>query len=99
MVESATPLWDAARPKAYGLRVEQREVLLTTVFEARPDLREPSPMPTIWPAIAAVATTVMFVCSIFTPWAVAIGSVPIAAALIAWFWPKDRGAEGEPEID
>jgi cytochrome c oxidase subunit I len=99
VVTSATPLWDAERPKAYGLRVDDREVLLTTVFEARPDLREPSPMPTIWPAVAAAATTVMFVSSIFTPWAVLIGSVPVAAALIAWFWPKDRGAEGEPVID
>jgi cytochrome c oxidase subunit 1 len=40
----------------------------------------------------------MFVSSIFTPWAVVIGSVPVAAALIAWFWPK-RDHEGEPVIE
>ena len=99
IVQDATPLWRAERPVAYGLRVDDREKLLTTVLEARPDLREPSPMPTPWPLAAALATTVLFVCSIFTPWAVTIGSVPVWAALIAWFWPKDRGPEGEPVID
>jgi cytochrome c oxidase subunit 1 len=99
VVTSATPLWDPERPVTRGLRVEDREVLLTTVFEARPDLREPSPMPTLWPMIAALATTVLFVCSIFTPWAIVIGSVPVGVALIAWFWPKDRGPEGEPVVD
>jgi cytochrome c oxidase subunit I len=99
VVSSNTPLWDERRKFAYGLRVEQRETLLTTVLDGRPDLREPSPKPTIWPLVAAAATTVMFVSSIFTPWAVAIGSLPIGAALVAWFWPKDRGPEGEPEID
>lgn len=99
IVQDNTPLWREDRPVAYGLRVEDREALLTTVLEARPDVREPSPLPTLWPLIAALATTVMFISSIFTPWAVVIGSVPIAAALIAWFWPKDRGPEGEPVID
>jgi cytochrome c oxidase subunit 1 len=94
-----TPLWNEEQPVAYGLRVEDREEVLTTVIEAEPDLREPSPEPTPWPLIATIATTFMFVSSIFTPWAVVIGSVPVAAALIAWFWPKGRHHEGEPVID
>jgi cytochrome c oxidase subunit 1 len=93
------PLWREDQPVAYGLRVEDREVLLTTVVEAEPDLREPSPEPTIWPLIAAAATTVLFVSSIFSPWAVVIGSVPVAAALIAWFWPKSPPHSGEPVIE
>ena len=99
VVNDATPLWSPRREVAHGLRVEDREMLLTTVFEARPDLREPSPMPTLWPLIAAAATTVMFISSIFTPWAIVIGGIPVAAALIAWFWPKDRSHEGEPVVD
>jgi cytochrome c oxidase subunit 1 len=99
MVHDNTPLWREERPVVYGLRVEDRETLLTTVLEANPDVREPSPKPTLWPLIAALATTVMFISSIFTPWAVAIGSLPVGVALIAWFWPKDRGPEGEPVID
>jgi cytochrome c oxidase subunit I+III len=31
---------------------------------------------------------VFFVGSIFTPWAVVWGSIPIAIALIGWFWPS-----------
>ena len=39
-----TPLWDARDhlPVMTGLRVDEREVLLTTVIDAEPDLREPS---------------------------------------------------------
>ena len=94
-----TPLWNEEQPVAYGLRVETREELLTTVLDARPDVREPSPEPTIWPLVAAGATTVLFISSIFSPWAIVIGSVPVGAALIAWFWPKGRHHEGEPVID
>jgi cytochrome c oxidase subunit 1 len=98
-VESRTPLWDErdAIPVVYGLRVEQRELLLTTVMAAAPDVRDPSPEPSPWPLIAALATTVMFVCSIFSPWALLIGAVPPAFALIAWFWPKGP-PEAEPVI-
>jgi cytochrome c oxidase subunit I+III len=90
VVTSRTPLWDnrAALPVMTGLRVDDRELLLTTVMEARPDVREPSPEPTIWPLTASLAVTATFVSSIFTPWAVVLGTVPVAAALAAWFWPK-----------
>jgi cytochrome c oxidase subunit I len=99
IVSDHTPLWSAERPVAFGLRVEDREMLVTTVIEAIPDIREPSPKPSAWPLIAAAATTVMFVSSMFTPWAVVIGAVPVSAALIAWFWPKDMSHEGEPVIE
>jgi cytochrome c oxidase subunit I len=99
IVSDHTPMWSTERPVAFGLRVEDREMLVTTVIEAIPDIREPSPEPSAWPLIAAAATTVMFVSSIFTPWAVVIGAVPVTAALIAWFWPKDMSHEGEPVIE
>jgi len=100
VVASRTPLWDnrAALPVMTGLRVDDRELLLTTVMDARPDLREPSPLPSSWPLWAALSSTCMFISSIFTPWAVLIGSFPIAAALIAWFWPKGPLAP-EPVIE
>src|SRR5205085_703034 len=62
-VDSRTPLWDCGEklPVVHGLRVEDRELLLTTVMSARPDLREPSPEPSLWPFIATLAVTVMFV--------------------------------------
>jgi cytochrome c oxidase subunit I len=99
-VDSKTPLWDAGEkmPVAHGLRVEDRELLLTTVMDARPDVREPSAEPSAWPFIAALAMAVMFVCSIFSPWAVLFGAVPVAIALIAWFWPKSPTPDPEPTI-
>jgi len=100
-VASRTPLWDdPAGPKwMSGLRVDDKEMLLTTVVAARPDLREPVPEPTIWPFVSAVALTVLFVCSIFSPWAVVFGTIPLGVALIAWFWPKNAQPTPEPVIE
>jgi hypothetical protein len=73
-------------------------MLLTTVVAAAPDLREPVAEASLWPFIASCATGVLFVSSIFSPWAVAVGSIPAAIALIAWFWPKDLNRHPEPII-
>jgi len=100
VVSSRTPLWDNRNhlPVMTGLRADDRELLLTTVMDAVPDVREPSALPSIWPLWAALSTTCMFIASIFTPWAVVIGTFPIAAALIAWFWPKSP-LSPEPVIE
>ena len=60
----------------HGLRVDERELLLTSVISATPDLREPSAVPSIWPFISAVAVGVTFICSIFSPWALVFGADP-----------------------
>ena len=98
-LDSRAPLWDYGETMlvVHGLRVKSRELLLTTVMAATPDEREPSAEPSPWPLISAVAVTVMFVSSIFSPWAVLFGAVPAAIAIIAWFWPKCPPSE-EPEI-
>jgi len=46
--------------------------------------------PSIWPLLTALAVSAMFVGSIFTPWALVWGAVPIGAAVTGWFWPKRR---------
>jgi cytochrome c oxidase subunit 1 len=99
-VDSPTPLWDVGEKMSvvHGLRVEDRELLLTSVIDAKPDAREPSAEPSPWPFISTIAVTVMFVCSIFSPWAVVFGAVPIAIALTAWFWPKSPRPSAEPVI-
>jgi cytochrome c oxidase subunit I+III len=101
VVTSRTPLWDhrEALPVVTGLRVDDREQLLTTVIDALPDLREPVPLPAIWPLVGAIATTLLFVGSIFTPWAVVWGAIPVAVALTAWFWPKNPDPTPEPVIE
>jgi cytochrome c oxidase subunit 1 len=100
LVENRTPLWDAdgALPVVTGLRVDERETLLTTVVAATPDLREPIPESSPWPFIATIATAILFVASIFSPWAVAFGAIPVAIAMTAWFWPKEPKRTPEPVI-
>jgi hypothetical protein len=101
VVSSRTPLWDAGDklPVMSGLRVDEPEHLLTTAIDAVPSVREPSPKPTIWPLLAAVVTAITFVFTIFTPWAIVFGGVPIAVALTIWFWPKNLYIPPEPEIE
>jgi cytochrome c oxidase subunit 1 len=97
LVTSADPLWaePGALPVVAGLAVDDRQLLVTTVSEARADLRESSPEPSIWPLLAAIAVAVLFIGSIFTPWAVVWGAVPVTVALIGWFWPKGSREDEE----
>jgi cytochrome c oxidase subunit I+III len=97
VVTNREPLWAErnALPVVAGLAVNYRELLVTTLTDAAPDIRETSPTPSIWPLLAAIAVAITFVGSIFTPWAVVWGAIPIAATLTAWFWPK---SEPEDEI-
>ncbi|WP_314957656.1 cytochrome c oxidase subunit I [Bradyrhizobium cosmicum] len=96
-VDHREPLWsdtESLRVVA-GLSVERREVLLTSLAEADPQIREASPEPSIWPLLTALATTVFFICTIFTPWAVLWGTPPMAVALIGWFWPTGSREDEE----
>ncbi|TPM34597.1 cytochrome c oxidase subunit I [Mesorhizobium sp. B2-3-4] len=90
VVGSREPLWAEATalPVAAGLRVDRRELLITGVVEGIPEARESSVGNSIWPLWAALATTLTLVWSIFSPWAVVWGSIPVAVSLIGWFWPK-----------
>jgi cytochrome c oxidase subunit 1 len=75
-------------PVVTGLAVDRRQILVTTVAEGKPDIRERSPDPTIWPLVSAIFVGALFIGSIFTPWAVVWGALPVSVALILWFWPK-----------
>jgi cytochrome c oxidase subunit I+III len=94
VVDGSNPLWEASDllSVATGLRTDRRELVVTTLSTATPEAREASPRNSIWPLWTAIATSVMLIWSIFTPWAVVWGSIPVAVALIGWFWPK-----GTPE--
>jgi cytochrome c oxidase subunit 1 len=84
------------QPVVVGLRSDVRQVLVTKVLDAEPDHKSEFPEPTVWPLLAALATTALFIGSIFTPWAVVWGSIPVAVTLIGWFWPKRKQAEEHP---
>jgi cytochrome c oxidase subunit I+III len=96
VVGSANPLWDqvGSLNVASGLRTARRELVVTTITVAEPQARESSPRNSIWPLLTAIATSIMLIWSIFSPWAVVWGSIPIAITLIGWFWPA-----GTPEDD
>nr|WP_244492573.1 hypothetical protein [Aureimonas sp. AU22] len=49
--------------------------------------------PSIWPLVSALAVSAMFVGSIYTPWAIVAGTLPIAIALTVWFWPRRERAK------
>jgi len=89
-VQSRDPLWDerGELPVVSGLRVDTREILVTSAVTADPEMREHAPDPTLWPLIAAIVTSVILVASIYTPQALVWGAPPLAIALVAWLYPK-----------
>jgi cytochrome c oxidase subunit I+III len=93
VVEGRNALWDrsAAAPIVVGIRADTREVLVTDVMDAEPSNRADYPTPSIWPFCAAVVTSLFFIASVFTPWALPAFALPIAVTLIGWFWPKAPG--------
>jgi cytochrome c oxidase subunit 1 len=89
-VSGRDPLWHPQpdQPVVVGFRTSVREVLITHVLDAEPDHVYEFPPPSIWPFVSAVTVGIMFIGSIFTPWAVIYGSIPPTIALILWFWPR-----------
>jgi cytochrome c oxidase subunit I+III len=99
-VSGLTPLWESrdGLPFVTGLRVDRKEIVVTTGIDAEPDLREPVPENSIWPLIAAAFTTVMLIGSIFTPSAVVWGAIPVGVALVGWFYPRRVSAPLPGEV-
>jgi cytochrome c oxidase subunit 1 len=97
VVDGRAPLWEHPEglPAVEGLRTDVREVLITTMLDAEPDSRHRHPEPSVWPLLAANASTVLFVALIFTPWAFPIGIALLFLALLGWAWP--RGEEHREE--
>jgi cytochrome c oxidase subunit 1 len=92
VVHGSDPLWAAEREPVgvSGLAADAREVLVTSALRAQPESRPLFPDPTVWPFVSALATTVLFIGSVFTPWALVWASFPVALALIGWFWPSRK---------
>jgi cytochrome c oxidase subunit 1 len=93
VVASREPLWvrEADEPThVRGLSAQTREGLVTTVLDARPDVRYSYPMPTIWPLIAAITVVGWLFWSAMTPSGMFYGLIPPAIAFIAWYWPTQK---------
>jgi cytochrome c oxidase subunit I len=89
-VAGREPLWEnpPQQPVVVGLRDDARDVLVTHVLDAEPDHRLLFPAPSIWPFLNAITTTILFIWSIFTPWGVVYGALPLFVTMVGWFWPK-----------
>ena len=100
-VSGLEPLWESpgSQPVVVGLAADRREVLVTRVMDAEPDHREKFPEPSIWPFVSAVVLSLTYVGSIFTPWALVAGAVPIAISLTGWAWPRHGRTPSEIEHD
>ena len=88
VVSHGEPLWRNRDSCPAALGLTKREVLVTSAIDAVPQMREDSPPPDLWPLVSAIALTIAFIGSIFTPWAVVWGGALVGIALIGWFWPK-----------
>ncbi|MCD2324300.1 cbb3-type cytochrome c oxidase subunit I [Sphingomonas sp. IC-56] len=98
VVDSLTPMWTRkdGLHALTGLVTDRRQVLVTSVIDAEPEYRQKSPDPSIAPLLAAIAVTILFIGSIFTPWALVWGAVPVAIALTCWFWPQRARSQTGP---
>ncbi|MGF7147328.1 cytochrome c oxidase subunit 1 [Sphingomonas zeicaulis] len=98
VVADLVPLWTSREglPVLDGLATDRREVLVTSLIDATPRYRQNSVGPSIWPLVAAVAVAALFVGSIFTPWAIMWGALPVGIALTLWFWPTRPRATSGP---
>jgi cytochrome c oxidase subunit I+III len=101
VVEGRAPLWEQSGdlPVVTGLRTDVRDVLVTTLLDARPDSKHRHPIPSIWPLLAAIATTILFVTLIFTPWGAVVGTPLLLLALLGWGWPHGREKQEQQMVE
>jgi len=94
-VAGREPIWENPPDQAVvtGVREDIRQVLVTRALDAVPEHLTEFPAPTIWPFLASLAVTGLFIGSIFTPWAIVWGSIPLAITLTGWFWPTREETE------
>ena len=99
VVEGRDGLWDRSESAPVVRGLHYREVLLTSIVDATPQIRRSLPGPTIWPLLLALATTATFIGSCFTPWALPAGVVIISIAAIGWGWPKEAEENVELSLE
>ncbi|MFL5785853.1 MAG: cbb3-type cytochrome c oxidase subunit I [Bacteriovoracaceae bacterium] len=89
-VSGRTPMWEHPEgpDTVTGLRVDEREVLVTSIIEGEPEMLEHVPDPTLKPFYAAMVTSIVLISSIYTPWAIAWGAIPCAIVFVYWLYPN-----------
>lgn len=87
-VNGRDALWDQtdSTPVVEGLNTEKREVLNTTIMDARPEHRYELREDSIWPFVLALMMLMFFIGIIFNPWAFPAACVAAFVILSLWFW-------------
>jgi cytochrome c oxidase subunit 1 len=90
VVEGRYPLWDAtgANPHVVGLRDDRREVLVTTVLDAKPECISVLPGPSPWPLALAISVSVAFIGMLWSMVWVPVGFALTFLSMAAWHWPR-----------
>ncbi|HEY0368371.1 MAG TPA: cbb3-type cytochrome c oxidase subunit I, partial [Chthoniobacterales bacterium] len=86
------PLWENPEEQAVvvGLSREKREVLNTTIIDARAEHKYELAGDSIWPLCLAIVVGGTMLWFIFSPWSIPGGALGSAIILYLWFW---RGNE------
>jgi cytochrome c oxidase subunit I+III len=99
-VRGRYPLWEPPPPDrpdevvtVFDLREDRREVLITTLMDARPEGKIVLPGPTMLPLWTAMALFGTFVGLILHPILVPIGLLVTIGVIARWNWPPRRAAE------
>jgi cytochrome c oxidase subunit I+III len=92
-VSSHSPLWDVDGPltpaeQQPGTAV--REVLGTSMLDARPEHRIALPYPSLWPLVLAVSAATIFIGAIVSLSLVPVGLVLTTVAIVGWNWPRGK---------
>ena len=89
-------LWEQRKPEpaTKGMRIDRREIVVTTVEDARLQAINVLPGPTLWPFALAFGSAIAFVGSIFHPLWFVGGFFAAFLAAVGWFWPKGPWGSG-----
>ncbi|MCW5978494.1 MAG: cytochrome c oxidase subunit I [Bryobacteraceae bacterium] len=92
VVRGRWPMWENPQPedRVTGLRPDRREVLITTVLDARPQGIAVLPGPSIWPFLLALAVCVAFGGFMIHPAFFLVGFFAAFAIVVAWHWPGEE---------
>jgi cytochrome c oxidase subunit 1 len=91
-------LWEnpETQPVVVGLSKRKREVLNTTIIDARPEHRYELAIDSIWPLLLAIVVGGTMTWFIFSPWAIPGGALASLIILYLWFW---RGNEPQHLVE
>jgi cytochrome c oxidase subunit I+III len=92
VVEGRYPMWERQHTGeskvVVGLRDDRRDVLITTLLDAKPDGISVLPENSIAPLLLALAASVAFLGTIWTLWAFPFGMLLSFFAIAFWNWPR-----------